>query len=403
MQDAESFRTLLDQVETLRRERDPNDPAAASQEGFWGQVVNLLRMVVPEPSIGATPEWHPLVKEAMRLRNELTRLRSTGGGNADNVAKATSGDGKVNSVGHPGVELAGRNPLRPSAQEAEIRRDEPTEVPNPYQEECAAWARIETMGGKFVSRWTEMPANCRSWRIPVDEDHNQWLPLIEHHMNRLFGKPVLEDRLVVYLHEKHGLSPADARQLLLAKLLELMKKDSVEKRVDPQHDEPNRPPKRQRTKSRGASEQVMPSAARKSDMDSAIDGEPLPQKPHPVSIEAIAPAVIQSIKEATGLQKRPASEPTIIFLGNRTYRVDDGDPVVIDMNEDNVLQAFLKSPALLLAMLIDKSGVPNAQKILSNLTTKYNRRFAPAIRLPGGKARGGYHVRIQLGNNTSSP
>jgi hypothetical protein len=151
----------------------------------------------------------------------------------------------------------------------------------------------------------------------------------------------------------------------------------------------------------------MPSAARKSGPRSPTGGqnEPLPQPPHPVSIEAVSPAVMEKLK---GLALRgslvpAATDPTIESLGNRVYRLDKGDAVVVDHNEDLVLRAFLKSAALDHMRLVDQSGVVNAQKILGNLTKKYEGRFAAAIRLPKRKGRGGYFVRIRVAEAAASP
>jgi hypothetical protein len=85
-------------------------------------------------------------------------------------------------------------------------------------------------------------------------------------------------------------------------------------------------------------------------------------------------------------------------VAGQTYRVTDA--------ENAVLQAFLPAAgaqlgdstgtvALSQGDLIDKTGWNHAPKVLKKLLSKYNRAFAPAIRLPGGKGQGGYTVGIK--------
>jgi hypothetical protein len=87
---------------------------------------------------------------------------------------------------------------------------------------------------------------------------------------------------------------------------------------------------------------------------------------------------------------------TLIAHGKRNYSLGSNPPYYVDQSEDNVLQAFLQcSGALNFKSLIDFSGEPNARKILKGLTVKYKGAFAPAIKLPGAKGRGGYRVSIR--------
>lgn len=89
----------------------------------------------------------------------------------------------------------------------------------------------------------------------------------------------------------------------------------------------------------------------------------------------------------------------IVSLGNRQYRVGSHPPVVVSENEDTVLQAFLEQANMDTADLIERSGVGRAARVLSDLASKYGGAFAPAIRRPGAKGKGGYFVSIQAAGN----
>lgn len=91
----------------------------------------------------------------------------------------------------------------------------------------------------------------------------------------------------------------------------------------------------------------------------------------------------------------PSSDrPTIIHLGQKLYKISRSEPIVVTDVEDAVLQAFIKNPGMDNAQLVEKSGYPNAANILRAFVKKHNGIFAPAIRLPGGKGKGGYSVAI---------
>jgi hypothetical protein len=104
--------------------------------------------------------------------------------------------------------------------------------------------------------------------------------------------------------------------------------------------------------------------------------------------------------------KQPAATVAgwIKFLGERRYRVA-GRPITVSENEDYVLQAFLKAPGnthsmttLSKAAGIDQSTcVRVLRKLKGSGSTPpaYDGIFTPFITLPGGKARGGYSVRVR--------
>ncbi|MFQ5732840.1 MAG: hypothetical protein ACE5KM_12910 [Planctomycetaceae bacterium] len=90
-----------------------------------------------------------------------------------------------------------------------------------------------------------------------------------------------------------------------------------------------------------------------------------------------------------------ADVATVVFHGNHCYSVGDGEPLRLDDNDSYVLQSFLDAPAQNKAEIEKKAGVPRPHEILKRLTTKYNGVFRTAIRLPGGKGKGGYRVTIR--------
>jgi hypothetical protein len=100
-------------------------------------------------------------------------------------------------------------------------------VLHPDEETLVAWAAIEVVGGKFPPGWEELRDGARWWRVPIEGGANKWLPVIEHSMRQLFGGPVSEGRLVGYLNQVHHLSPTEAKNLPLATLAELLKRDAT--------------------------------------------------------------------------------------------------------------------------------------------------------------------------------
>jgi hypothetical protein len=96
-------------------------------------------------------------------------------------------------------------------------------------------------------------------------------------------------------------------------------------------------------------------------------------------------------------QSPPTPRPQRIFvvsLGARQYRIGKTRPLAVTPTEDAVLQAFLDTPAMNDPTLKAKTKQDDPGKVLRRLQTKYDGIFAPAIDTPGGKVKGGYHVRI---------
>ena len=93
---------------------------------------------------------------------------------------------------------------------------------------------------------------------------------------------------------------------------------------------------------------------------------------------------------------RPTAD-TIVYLGQRTYRIGDATAVEVTDGEHAVLQAFLDCPALSEADLARKTNDEAAGRLLRALCTpqKYGGVFARAITPPGRRGQGGYRVRIR--------
>lgn len=108
--------------------------------------------------------------------------------------------------------------------------------------------------------------------------------------------------------------------------------------------------------------------------------------------------------EIASAQKRTlAADPVIVSFGrtengdwisNRTYQIGSAAPVTVEDNEDTVLQSFLDQPSMTGPQLVDAAGFARAPRVLLQLCRKYP-AFASAIRLPGTKGHGGYHVAIR--------
>jgi len=94
-------------------------------------------------------------------------------------------------------------------------------------------------------------------------------------------------------------------------------------------------------------------------------------------------------------QPRREPDPTIIARGDRQYSIGDGGTVVVGVEEDAVLTAFLKQSAMETNQLKANVGYTNPGRVIRALQSKYGGRFAPAIVTPGRKGKGGYQIRIR--------
>jgi hypothetical protein len=95
----------------------------------------------------------------------------------------------------------------------------------------------------------------------------------------------------------------------------------------------------------------------------------------------------------------PEARAEIVSLGGRRYQASNTAPVVLTEREDAVLQAFANEPAMDKPRLIKLSGYDEAARILAAIRRRHP-TLASAIRLPGARGRGGYHVAVR---SPSSP
>jgi hypothetical protein len=87
--------------------------------------------------------------------------------------------------------------------------------------------------------------------------------------------------------------------------------------------------------------------------------------------------------------------PAIVRVADGCYQpAGAAFPLAVTDAEDLVLRAFLRRPAMDLGELIDQTGLEHAGRVLARLAAKYDGAFAPAIRRPGRRGRGGYAVLV---------
>jgi hypothetical protein len=135
--------------------------------------------------------------------------------------------------------------------------------------------------------------------------------------------------------------------------------------------------------------------------DSNVDREP-----HAQIVEQFAePTVTEAGHGSAQSEQEPATPvegsqsqsgqvgAPILHLGSRRYRIGNQEIAAQD-NEHNLLQAFLKNPAMDEKSLIRTSGVPHAPKLLKRFSEKYSIK-EPTIRLPKAKGRGGYYLDVK--------
>jgi hypothetical protein len=116
--------------------------------------------------------------------------------------------------------------------------------------------------------------------------------------------------------------------------------------------------------------------------------------PTPVYLRTALLALRQRIEIDPPTEQYPPEVAVIRSRGERNYSIGRSPEVIVTVREDIVLLAFLEKPTMDHKQLVEKAGYPDSPRILDSLRTKYNGIFAEAIRLPGGKGKGGYHVSI---------
>ncbi len=147
----------------------------------------------------------------------------------------------------------------------------------------------------------------------------------------------------------------------------------------------------------------LPRIEREADAQSAIDqlmswANALPDT---LRIAADSPAMEQppavAAKPTLEQTQPPAAEPpTIWFHGERQYSTDRMTPLKVSEEHDSILQSFLESQAAMETQdLTDKAGVTNPSRAIRALAEWNDGIFKAAMRIPDGKAKGGYFVRVK--------
>jgi hypothetical protein len=92
-----------------------------------------------------------------------------------------------------------------------------------------------------------------------------------------------------------------------------------------------------------------------------------------------------------------AAKPHIIYKhGACVYSVDDGPPKKVSSTEDELLTKFIGCPAHSESTLRTDVSVSNIAQAFKRLRQRYGRYFEKAVRVPGGKSKGGYHAIVQM-------
>jgi len=95
----------------------------------------------------------------------------------------------------------------------------------------------------------------------------------------------------------------------------------------------------------------------------------------------------------------PIPSDMIVSHDLRRYSIGNYEPIQVTPVQDEVLQAFTLAQPLTTEELVDFTMNKRAPRVLSEIAKKYDRRFAPAIVLPGVRCAGGYRVKITCIND----
>jgi hypothetical protein len=134
-------------------------------------------------------------------------------------------------------------------------------------------------------------------------------------------------------------------------------------------------------------EKVDPTLVRKLPQWSEISTKPPPQ----------AGRIIRLLYcEVLARNKRHESKPVECFLHNRSCKVDNQVPIVLEESEVFVLKSLIQlGGAGNKSDLADQTGKEDSPRVLKNILTKHP-MLKPYIKLPGGRGKGGYRTRIRM-------
>jgi hypothetical protein len=114
-------------------------------------------------------------------------------------------------------------------------------------------------------------------------------------------------------------------------------------------------------------------------------------RPYPTDRERME--ALKDVLEPAGVAP---TLPTIWFHAERQYSIDRVTLLKVSEEFDYILQAFLESQAAMETSDIErKAGVTNASRAIKSLAEWNEGVFNSAIRIPRGKAKGGYFIRVK--------
>jgi hypothetical protein len=113
------------------------------------------------------------------------------------------------------------------------------------------------------------------------------------------------------------------------------------------------------------------------------------------SLDVEAPQRQETRTDAAEASLGPQGKTSIIeSFGARLYVVGNSRKILVSETEDNVLQAFAEQELMDTGQLREKSGQDDAVALLRGLKRRYSKAFDTAIRMPGGKGKGGYFAKV---------
>lgn len=87
--------------------------------------------------------------------------------------------------------------------------------------------------------------------------------------------------------------------------------------------------------------------------------------------------------------------PTVLRHGECVYSIGNAALVRVSDADDCVLLAFLEKQAPMEREELEKaSGIPNGPQAMRRLSERYGGYFARAVRRPGKRSKGGYHISV---------
>lgn len=121
-------------------------------------------------------------------------------------------------------------------------------------------------------------------------------------------------------------------------------------------------------------------------------------------VNIVVPAKLLShylleLAEEIDTRARPPAVPdvkAVWYHEDGVYSVDGVQPLSVMDEDDKILRAFLREGIPMEAgKLTTKSGVSNVPRAIRQLCKRYNGVFAPFVRSPGSRGKGGYWIPVR--------